>query len=52
MPNDLHSEISDNTRKMMDQQIAHPTHASVGKDFMGLEDTPKDIMMVRGHGGL
>jgi hypothetical protein len=29
---------------MMDQQFAHPTQASVGKDFMGLEDTLKDVL--------
>ena len=39
MPHDPHSEISGNTRRRMDQQFAHPTHASIGKDFMSLEDT-------------
>jgi hypothetical protein len=28
----------------MDQQFANPTHASIGKDFMGLEDTLKDVL--------
>jgi hypothetical protein len=40
----LHGEISDNTRRMMHQQFAHPTHASEGKDFMGLEDTINDVL--------
>ncbi len=44
MPDDLHGKISDNTWKMMDQQFACPTHTSVGKDFMGLEDTVNDIL--------
>jgi hypothetical protein len=44
MPDDLHSKISDDTWKMMDQQLSCPTHASVGKDFMGLEDTLNDIL--------
>jgi hypothetical protein len=39
MPDNPHSEISGNTRRRMDQQFAHPTHASIGKDFMSLEDT-------------
>jgi hypothetical protein len=29
---------------MIDQQFAHPTHASVGKDFMGLENTRNDVL--------
>jgi hypothetical protein len=44
MPNDLHGKISENTQKMMDQQFACPTHASVGKDFMGLEDTLNNVL--------
>jgi hypothetical protein len=40
----LHSEISGDTWRMMDQQFALPTHASVGKDFMGLEDTLNDVL--------
>ncbi len=45
MLDDPHGEISGNTRRMMDQQFAHQTHASVGKDFMmGLEDTLKGFL--------
>ncbi len=44
MPDALHGEISGNTWKMMDQQFTHPTHASVGKDCMGLEDTLNDVL--------
>ncbi len=39
MSDDPHGEISGNTRRMMDQQFARPTHTSIGKDFMDLEDT-------------
>ncbi len=34
MLDDPHGEISGNTKRMMDQQFAHPTHASVGKDWV------------------
>jgi hypothetical protein len=44
MLDDLHSKISEDTQKMMDQQFARPTHTSVGKDFMSLEDTLNDIL--------
>jgi hypothetical protein len=44
MLDDLHSDISGDTWKMTDQQFAHPTHTSVGKDFMGLEDTLNNVM--------
>jgi hypothetical protein len=44
MPEDLHGEISGNTQKMMDQQFACPSLASVGKDFMGLEDTLNNVL--------
>ena len=44
MLEDPYGEISGNTRRMMDQQFAHPTHASIGKDFMGLEDTLNDVL--------
>ncbi len=44
MPDDLHGKISGDTRKMMDQQFAHSTHASIDKDFMGLEDTLNDVL--------
>jgi hypothetical protein len=44
MPDDPHGEIRGNTRRMMDQQFARPTHASIGKDFMGLEDTLNDVL--------
>jgi hypothetical protein len=51
MPDDPHGEISGNIRRMMDQQFAHPTQASVGKDFMGLEleDTLKDVLQQLGE---
>ncbi len=32
MPDNLHGKISGDTWKMMNQQIAHPTHTSIGKD--------------------
>ncbi len=44
MPDNPHGEINGNTRRMMGQQFARPTHASIGKDFMGLEDTLKDVL--------
>ncbi len=45
MPNKPHGEIGGNTRRLMDQHIARPTHASIGKDFMGLlEDTLHDVL--------
>jgi hypothetical protein len=44
MPDNPHGEISGDTRRMMDQQFACPTHASVGKDFTGLEDTLNDVL--------
>jgi hypothetical protein len=44
MPDDPHGEISGNTRRMMDQQFARPTHVSVSKDFMGLEDTLNNVL--------
>jgi hypothetical protein len=44
MLEDLHGEISGDIKKMMDQQFAHPTHASVGEDFMGLEDTLNNVL--------
>jgi hypothetical protein len=44
MPDDPHDEISGGTRRMMDQQFARPTNASVGKEFMGLEDTLNNVL--------
>jgi hypothetical protein len=44
MLDDLLGKITDDTWKMMDQQFARPTHTSVGKDFMALEDTLNDIL--------
>ncbi len=46
MPDNPHGEISGDTRRMMDQQFVHPTptHASIGKDFMGLEDTLNNVL--------
>jgi hypothetical protein len=49
MPDNPHGEISGDTRRMMDQQFARPTHASIGKDFMGLEDTLKDVLRQLGE---
>jgi hypothetical protein len=49
MPDIPHGKISGNTRRMMDQQFAHPTHVSVGKDFMGLEDTLNKILQQLGE---
>jgi hypothetical protein len=44
MPDDPQGEISNDTRRMMDQQFAHPTHASIGKDFISLEDTLNNVL--------
>jgi hypothetical protein len=44
MPDNPHGEISGNTRRMLDQQFAHPTQASIGEDFMGLEDTLNNVL--------
>jgi hypothetical protein len=44
MPDVLHGKTSGNTQRMMDQQFACPTHTNVSKDFMGLEDTLKDVL--------
>jgi hypothetical protein len=44
MLDDPHSEISGNTRRMIDQHFACPIHASIGEDFMGLEDTLNDVL--------
>ncbi len=49
MPDDPLGEISGNTRRMMDHQFARPTHASIGKDFMGLEDTLNSLRAIDGH---
>jgi hypothetical protein len=49
MPDDPHSEISGNTRRMMDQQFARPTHTSIGKDFMGLEDILNNVLQQLGE---
>jgi hypothetical protein len=38
----LHGKIIDDTQRIMDQQFARLTHASKGKDFIGLEDTLSD----------
>jgi hypothetical protein len=37
-------EISGNTRRMMDQHFDRPTHASIGEDLMGLEDTLNGVL--------
>ncbi len=44
MPDNPYGEIGGNTRRMMDQHFAHPAHASVGKDFMGLENTLNNVL--------
>ncbi len=44
MLDDLHGKISGNTWKMMDQQFACPAHASVGEDFMGLENPLNNVL--------
>ncbi len=44
MPDNLHSEISGNILRMMDQQFACLTQVSIGKDFMGLEDTLSNVL--------
>jgi hypothetical protein len=50
MPDNPHGEISGDTGRMMDQQFARPTHASIGKDFMGLEDsTLNDVLQQLGE---
>jgi hypothetical protein len=48
-PDKLRCKISDDTRRMMDQQFAHPTHTSVGKDVMGLEDMLNDMLRQLGE---
>jgi hypothetical protein len=49
MPHDPHGEISGDTRRMMDQQFAHPIHPSISKDFMGLEDTLNNVLQQLGE---
>ncbi len=49
MPDNPPGEISGNTRRMMDQQFARPTHTSIGEDFMGLEDTLNDVLRQLGE---
>jgi hypothetical protein len=44
MPDYPHGEIGGDTRRMMDQHFACPTHASIGKDFMGLQDTLNNVL--------
>ncbi len=44
MPDDPHGKISGNTKRMMDQQFASPTHISICEDFMGLEDTLNNVL--------
>ncbi len=41
---DPHGEIIGDTRRKMDQHFARPTHTSIGKDFMGLEDTLNNVL--------
>ncbi len=41
---DPDGEIIGDTRRKMDQHFARPTHTSVGKDFMGLEDTLDNVL--------
>ncbi len=49
MPDDSHGEIGGNTRRMMDEQFARPTHTSISKDFMGLEDTLNNVLQRLGE---
>ncbi len=49
MPDNPHGEISGDTRRMMDQQFAHPTHASISEDFMGLEDILNNVLQQLGE---
>ncbi len=49
MPDKPHREVSGNTRRMMDQQFTRPTHASVVKDFMGLENTLNNVLQYLGE---
>jgi hypothetical protein len=49
MPDNPHGKISGNTRRMMDQQFTHPSHISIRKDFMGLEDTLNDVQQQLGE---
>jgi hypothetical protein len=44
MPDNLCGKISGDTRRMMDQQFARPTHVKVGEDFMGLKDTLNNVL--------
>ncbi len=44
MPDDPYGEISGNTRRMMDQQFARSTHASIGEDFICLEGTLNNVL--------
>ncbi len=45
MQDDLHGKISGDTWRMMDQQFARPTHASISKDFWGMEDTLNNVLL-------
>jgi hypothetical protein len=49
MPDNPHREIGGDTRRMMDQHFPCPTHASIGKDFMGLEDILNNILQQLGE---
>ncbi len=49
MLDDPHGETSGDTRRMMDQHFACLTHTSVGKDFMGLEDTLNNVWQQLGE---
>ncbi len=49
MPDNPCVEVCGNTRRMMDQQFACPTHASVGEDFMSLKDTLNDVLRQLGE---
>ncbi len=44
IPDKWQGKISDDTRRMMDQQFFHPAHTSEGNDFMGLEDILNDVL--------
>ncbi len=46
---DMPDDLSGNTRRMMDQLFARSTHASISKDFMGLEDTLNNVLQRLGE---
>jgi hypothetical protein len=49
MPDDPHREIGGDTRRMIDQHFTRTTHASIGEDFTGLEDTLNNVLQQLGE---